>query len=376
MDTFNRSTATTISTSTRYNKPLFNKKCRVCGDKATCLNFNGLSCETCKIFFRRNAAQPDKLRCKRNGNCPIDYYTRKCCPKCRLDKCFSIGMRLRFVRSRRNSMLIDNERVDEMKKKGSNWNRHQTELINKRTESSQKECSPTILNEYDCQLLNEIELAANSFVDEQSLPIVDAISNLHLISIKLLQLYSVPILKYCQSISAFNMLQASDKLLVYNSIYFKLLSIRFAFNYNLENDCFPILENATNSQSTLVMYKNILTESNRIDTLMVSKNLIQTLKFEMDNDPMIRDLLITQILFKPIVNLSCADYFRYHYCVYRHLLVKYLEHKYQNPTKACRKYSKLMSLINDQWSVDETIRQLLENYHNMWNLEKLSNIHT
>ena len=23
------------------------------------LNFNGLSCETCKIFFRRNAAQPD-----------------------------------------------------------------------------------------------------------------------------------------------------------------------------------------------------------------------------------------------------------------------------------------------------------------------------
>ena len=44
------------------------------------------------------------------------------------------------------------------------------------------------------------------------------------------------------------------------------------------------------------MYKKILTESNQIDTLMVSKNLIQTLKFEMDNDPMIRDLVSFLIL--------------------------------------------------------------------------------
>ena len=31
------------------------KICRVCGDKAIGFNFNGLTCESCKSFFRRNA---------------------------------------------------------------------------------------------------------------------------------------------------------------------------------------------------------------------------------------------------------------------------------------------------------------------------------
>ncbi len=32
-----------------------NKFCSVCGDKALGYNFNALTCESCKAFFRRNA---------------------------------------------------------------------------------------------------------------------------------------------------------------------------------------------------------------------------------------------------------------------------------------------------------------------------------
>ncbi len=32
-----------------------NKLCTVCGDKALGYNFNALTCESCKAFFRRNA---------------------------------------------------------------------------------------------------------------------------------------------------------------------------------------------------------------------------------------------------------------------------------------------------------------------------------
>ena len=32
-----------------------NKICGVCGDRALGYNFNGISCESCKAFFRRNA---------------------------------------------------------------------------------------------------------------------------------------------------------------------------------------------------------------------------------------------------------------------------------------------------------------------------------
>jgi ribosomal protein L37E len=31
------------------------KICRVCGDKAYSYNFNVITCESCKAFFRRNA---------------------------------------------------------------------------------------------------------------------------------------------------------------------------------------------------------------------------------------------------------------------------------------------------------------------------------
>lgn len=34
------------------------KMCLVCGDQATGYNFNVITCESCKAFFRRNALRP------------------------------------------------------------------------------------------------------------------------------------------------------------------------------------------------------------------------------------------------------------------------------------------------------------------------------
>lgn len=49
------------------------KICRVCGDKALGYNFNVVSCESCKAFFRRNALKP-----KVNFNCFFCVY---CIPR-------------------------------------------------------------------------------------------------------------------------------------------------------------------------------------------------------------------------------------------------------------------------------------------------------
>ena len=38
-----------------------NKLCGVCGDKAFGYNFNAVTCESCKAFFRRNALK-NKVR--------------------------------------------------------------------------------------------------------------------------------------------------------------------------------------------------------------------------------------------------------------------------------------------------------------------------
>lgn len=68
------------------------KVCGVCGDKALGCNFNAVTCESCKAFFRRNALGQKQFKCPFSNNCEINTVTRRFCQKCRLDKCFSIGM--------------------------------------------------------------------------------------------------------------------------------------------------------------------------------------------------------------------------------------------------------------------------------------------
>lgn len=68
------------------------KVCGVCGDKALGCNFNAVTCESCKAFFRRNALGQKEFKCPFSNNCEVNTVTRRFCQKCRLDKCFSIGM--------------------------------------------------------------------------------------------------------------------------------------------------------------------------------------------------------------------------------------------------------------------------------------------
>ncbi|ELT87173.1 hypothetical protein CAPTEDRAFT_121837, partial [Capitella teleta] len=71
--------------------------CLVCGDKALGCNFDAVSCESCKAFFRRNALKDKKTKCLFEGGCKIDINTRRFCPHCRLEKCFTVGMKKELI---------------------------------------------------------------------------------------------------------------------------------------------------------------------------------------------------------------------------------------------------------------------------------------
>ncbi|KAK3590556.1 hypothetical protein CHS0354_008487 [Potamilus streckersoni] len=85
------------------------KICRVCGDKALGYNFNAMTCESCKAFFRRNALKESTQQCLFQNNCSIDVRTRRFCPYCRLKKCLDVGMK-------REMILDENERKVRMQK--------------------------------------------------------------------------------------------------------------------------------------------------------------------------------------------------------------------------------------------------------------------
>ncbi|XP_037282443.1 nuclear hormone receptor HR96 isoform X4 [Rhipicephalus microplus] len=75
------------------------KFCGVCGDKAFGFNFGALTCESCKAFFRRNAIKDKEFRCLFKDDCEVNTRTRRFCQRCRLQKCFAIGMKKECILS-------------------------------------------------------------------------------------------------------------------------------------------------------------------------------------------------------------------------------------------------------------------------------------
>ncbi|CAF1413111.1 unnamed protein product [Adineta steineri] len=73
--------------------------CLVCGDDARGINFDVMSCMSCKTFFRRHAQKTViKLECKLDHECEITKRTRSACAACRLKKCFTLGMNQQLLR--------------------------------------------------------------------------------------------------------------------------------------------------------------------------------------------------------------------------------------------------------------------------------------
>ncbi|ALC46449.1 Hr96 [Drosophila busckii] len=81
------------------------KNCAVCGDKALGYNFNAVTCESCKAFFRRNALAKKQFTCPFNQNCEITVVTRRFCQKCRLKKCLDIGMKSENIMSEEDKLI-------------------------------------------------------------------------------------------------------------------------------------------------------------------------------------------------------------------------------------------------------------------------------
>lgn len=93
------------------------KICGVCGDKALGYNFDAISCESCKAFFRRNANKGlDYFKCPYDERCRMDQSNRRFCKRCRLKKCFEIGMRKEYI-------LTEEEKLQKRRKIEENRSR-------------------------------------------------------------------------------------------------------------------------------------------------------------------------------------------------------------------------------------------------------------
>ncbi|CAF1250047.1 unnamed protein product [Adineta steineri] len=117
--------------------------CVVCHAPAMGYNFDQITCESCKAFFRRNALNnADKFQCRSSNNdCVITLETRKRCKACRLKKCFDKGLRKEWIMSEeekrtKKQKIEDNRRLRAMS--------HNSTMF-----SFTPSCSPPIVPETD-----------------------------------------------------------------------------------------------------------------------------------------------------------------------------------------------------------------------------------
>ncbi|CAF4207658.1 unnamed protein product, partial [Adineta steineri] len=84
--------------STDHNQSI-DSVCKICGDRAIGFNYDVLSCASCKAFFRRNAYQQlEELKCLTGNNeCLVIHGINRKCHRCRLSRCFMMGMRKDFI---------------------------------------------------------------------------------------------------------------------------------------------------------------------------------------------------------------------------------------------------------------------------------------
>ncbi|XP_074658850.1 vitamin D3 receptor-like isoform X2 [Tubulanus polymorphus] len=107
----------------RARKLKEDKYCGVCGDRALGYNFDAISCESCKAFFRRNALKGlEYFKCPYDEKCKMDISNRRFCKRCRLKKCFEIGMRKEYIltdeeKQRKRQKIEENRWVSEQQKR-------------------------------------------------------------------------------------------------------------------------------------------------------------------------------------------------------------------------------------------------------------------
>ncbi|CAF1257424.1 unnamed protein product [Adineta steineri] len=218
--------------------------CVVCGDNAFGYNFDAVSCESCKAFFRRNALRPPgKLKCRGNGHCEVTVEKRKRCKKCRLDKCLSMGMRKEWILSeeekrRKRSKIQENRRRKQTNENGPVRRRRSNKSVKTEDVSSGDTFNPPKTDNDDNPPMTDsdwVKIHQVQFAYSQSITLNKVIgvapypatqhinSTLELIRIPT-YLSSIRLITYMKNIPEFDLLDSEDRVVL---VKYNLLAVVF-----------------------------------------------------------------------------------------------------------------------------------------------------
>lgn len=211
------------------------------------VNYSALSCHSCKVFFTRNESKSRDLVCPRAGKCAIDRATRRHCPKCRLQKCFQVGM-VKSLVNRDQIDQIPSKSNDEQIPLGSDDENFIAEIPTKlpRKIYSNVSFTPDEVNQ-----IQEVQAAiCCSLPNEQRLTLVGEVTSA-VESITWPEFYSKKIVKFCKTIPQFKTLTTGDQMAILKPFVAEILCVWCSFTYDATQKGHLIIqvENQPNKQN-------------------------------------------------------------------------------------------------------------------------------
>ncbi|CAF3516525.1 unnamed protein product [Adineta steineri] len=225
--------------------------CVICGSSATGRNFGVISCESCKLFFRRNALKnPATLSCRYKNTCTVTLETRRRCSACRLNKCLKYGMeRERLIKAEKKSIERRQCREERTKVSPINEQNSQLQLLTSPDSYSPQTSSRiqrAILNSDDLQ---RIEIVQTAFEKRIELARDNLLWNPTVHSTNLLEFLnsrSVPAMRlvaFFKQIPEFTQLNPEDKFILTKYNLMPLLVPSFALSF--KKDTKQVIETNT-----------------------------------------------------------------------------------------------------------------------------------
>ncbi|CAG2110872.1 unnamed protein product [Medioppia subpectinata] len=332
--------------------------CDVCGDKGRARNFGAITCESCKSFFRRHGLRNEPFNCPSNGKCVINVLTRRHCNKCRLEKCFALGMRKELIRG---------YEVIKSKHKPSNESLNYTDFSNNNNLHNYSLIDTTIDENFTFDLLDNNLININD-IEEQ---LIVSKNNTNSV-VKYVnknsgkELPIIPVFKTISDYNGINQLEfsrISELLIAYNNTFNSGLNTNthnttvhkvndlqeLTTGYNdLNEEFIKIIVKFTKS---LNGFNNICAD----DKYALMKHgvrdlvLIRCLKYyNLEIECFVAQILAAIILFNPNhPNLLHKNIIRLEQQLYIYLLQRYLLLKYRSEFESQMKLQQIMDSLKD-----------------------------
>lgn len=212
--------------------------------------------------------------------CEVNLFTRKCCPRCRLEKCFSIGMRLnsgsesgkklggssssdlsspssiiaespQYVTVTSNKLRL----VDEILEQDFIGPELSSQQLSPESNSIKEKLEPALVDEtkisgspdgdltvYELDQIRHLQdLISRFFVDESRLPVVKESSSV-VFTFNTISHYGALVVRLCRRLAPFQRLTKQDQLEMLKHAFFAVMVTRISFAWDPVRAGFPLIE--------------------------------------------------------------------------------------------------------------------------------------